>query len=191
MVAALTVYSRIGDRHEVLALTRTVLAGDRLVDADFKVVSISTDDSLASVPASARPSLVSQYAKVRMLAGSLVVGESVQPRPLVDPTKVLMSVAVPVSGVPSGLREGSHVMLIVTPATPPAAPVLVEAMVAAVPRDLAGQVGVATSTAATVALSVEVDPAAAATVGTAKAVAVGVLPPGASFPQPVTPAEGG
>src|SRR3954447_20632337 len=91
MVASLTVYSRIGDRHEVLALARTVLAGDRLADGDFKVVSISSDDSLTTVPASARPSLVGQYAKVRMLAGSLVVGDSVQPGPLVDPTKVLMS----------------------------------------------------------------------------------------------------
>src|SRR4051812_30009475 len=114
MVAALTVYSRIGDRHEVLALARTVLAGDRLVDADFKVVSISSDDALASVRASARLSLVGQYAKVRMLAGSLVVSDSVQPAPLVDPAKALMSVAVPVSGVPSGLREGSRLVLIVT-----------------------------------------------------------------------------
>src|SRR4051794_26250341 len=139
MVAALTVYSRIGDRHEVLVLARTVLAGDRLVDADFKVVAISSDDSLTTVPASARESLVGQYAKVRMLAGSLVVGDSVHPLPLVDRAKVVMWVAVPVSGVPSGLREGSRLVLIVTPATPSAAPVLVEATVAAVPRDLADQ----------------------------------------------------
>ena len=30
VVVALTIYTRIGDRHEVLAVTRTVLAGEQL-----------------------------------------------------------------------------------------------------------------------------------------------------------------
>src|ERR1700712_3386764 len=88
----------------VLAVTRPVLAGERLTDADLRVVSISSDDSIPSVPASARSAMVGQYAKVRMAEGSLLVAESVQARPLVDPSKVLMSVAVPLTGVPTGLR---------------------------------------------------------------------------------------
>ena len=70
-----------------------------------------------------------------MVAGSLLVADSVQARPLVDPSKVLMSVPVPLSGVPAGLREGSRLVLIVTPQTAGrhAPPVLVEATVAAVP----------------------------------------------------------
>ena len=50
-----------------------------------------------------------------------------------------MSVPVPVSGVPTGLREGSRLVLIVTPPSAgagPATPVLVEATVAAVPVEL-------------------------------------------------------
>src|SRR3954452_11065834 len=115
VVAVLAIYTRIGDRQEVLAVTRTVLAGEQLTDADLRVVAISSDDSIPLVPSSARASMVGQYAKVRMVEGSLLVAESVQARPLVDPSKVLMSVEVPVSGVPTGLREGSRLVLIVTP----------------------------------------------------------------------------
>src|SRR5829696_3145529 len=113
---ALTVYSRIGDRQEVLAVTRTVLAGEQLTDADLQEVSISSDGSFASVPAASRSLIVGQYAKVRLVSGSLLVTDSVQSRPLVDPDRVLMSVPVPLTGVPAGLREGSRLVLIVTPA---------------------------------------------------------------------------
>src|SRR4051794_31962911 len=66
---ALTVYSRIGDRHEVLALTRTVLAGEQVTAADLREVSISSDSSFASVPSSSRDSIVGRYAKVRLVSG--------------------------------------------------------------------------------------------------------------------------
>ena len=187
VVAALAVYTRIGDRQDALAVTRTVLAGDQLTEADLKVVSISSDDSFPSVPATDRDLIVGQYAKVRMVQGALVVTDSVQPGPLVDPTKVLMSVPVPLTGVPSGLREGSRLVLIVTPrssGSTDAVPVLVEATVAAVPANLGELVGAETAGATTtVALSVEVPPAAAPTIGAAEAVAVGVLAPGAPFPD--------
>src|ERR1700750_3026856 len=67
VVVALTIYARIGDRHEVLALTHTVLAGEQLSSADLRVVSISSDDSLPVVPSAAMESMVGQYAKVRMI----------------------------------------------------------------------------------------------------------------------------
>ena len=110
---------------------------------------------------------------------------STQPTPLVDPDRILMSVTVPLGGVPAGLREGSRVALIVTPDTTVSAeqqPVLVEATVAAVPRNLAELVGGDSPGSAQVALSVEVDPARAALVGSAESVAVGVLDPSAPFP---------
>jgi hypothetical protein len=188
VVGVLVIYTRVGDRQEVLAVRRTVLAGEQLADADLRVVSISADDSFPSVPATARSSIVGQYAKVRMIDGSLLVADSVQARPLVDPSKVLMSVAVPLSGVPTGLREGSRLMLVVTPDAGEAAPVLVEATVAAVPRNLGELVSGGDSngsSSSTIALTVEVDPNAAATVGPAKAVAVAVL--ASDEPFPTTP----
>lgn len=185
VVAALAIYTRIGDRHEVLAVTRTVLAGEQLTDADLRVVSISSDDSIPWVSASARGSLVGQYAKVRMVEGSLLVAESVQARPLVDPSKVLMSVEVPVARVPVGLREGSLLMLIVMPkgSGNTVQPVLVEAAAVAVPADLGARISGSGSAQSSVALSVEVAPESAVTVGSAESVAVAVVAPDASLPM--------
>jgi hypothetical protein len=187
VLAALAIFTRVGDRREVLALSRTVLAGEQLADADLKVVSIASDESFLAVPASDRGLLVGQYAKVRMLQGSLMAADSVQPEPLVDPARVLMSVPVQLSGVPSGLREGSRLVLIVTPFSTGAGspvPVLVEAMVAAVPANLGQLVGGDGSSSVTsaVALSVEVPAESVAVVGSAESVAVGVLDPKAPFP---------
>lgn len=182
VAVALTLFVRVGDRRDVAALNRTVLAGEQLAASDFKTVSIASDESFPSVSADDVELMVGQYARVRMVAGSLLVAESVQPEPLVDPERVLMSVPVSVSHVPVGLREGSQLMLIVTPASSgSAAPVLVEAMVAAVPGNLV-EVLNGDNGASTVALSVEVDPSSAALVGSADAVSVAVLPPGGEFP---------
>lgn len=184
VVAALTIYVRIGDRQEVLAATRTVLAGEQLSATDFRVVSISTDDDLAVISAQDRDLLVGQYARVRIADGSLVVAESVQPNPLVDSEKVLMSITVPAGGVPTGLREGSRLTLVVSPDPNTATdlqPVLVEAIVAAVPRNLTEAVG-SGSTSTDVALSIEVPPERVALIGSADEIAIGVLDPSAPFP---------
>ncbi len=44
VVAALALYTRIGNRTEVLAVSRDVLAGEQIDDADLEVVSMSSDD---------------------------------------------------------------------------------------------------------------------------------------------------
>jgi hypothetical protein len=185
VVAALALYARIGDRTEVLAVTRDVLAGEQVTDADIEVVSFSSDDAIPTVPATQRSTVVGQYARVRLLAGSLLSSESVQPLPLVDPERVLMSVVVPVGLVPVGLREQSRVALVVTPPSiggdrPP--PVLVEAIVAAIPRNLGEIVGSADAGQGVVAVAVEVPPAYVAVVGEAQAVSIGVLDASAPFP---------
>jgi hypothetical protein len=162
-----------------------VLAGEQITDADIEVVSISSDDAIPTVPAAQRGTIVGQYARVRLLAGSLLSSESVQPLPLVDPERVLMSVVIPVGLVPVGLREQSRVVLVVTPPAvggdrPP--PVLIEATVAAVPRNFGEIVGSAEVGQGTVALAVEVPPEYVGVVGEAEAVTVGVLDGSAPFP---------
>ena len=182
VVAALTVYTRIGDRTDVLVASRTILAGDRLTDADFRVVSLSTDGDLAVTDAAGRDLLVGQYAKVRIEEGSIVSPGAIQPEALVSADRVLMSVLVPAGDVPRGLREQSRVALVVDPGDG-STPQLVEATVAAVPPDLptvlADTAGVRS---AAVALSVEVAPGYVALVGSADEVSVGVLDPSAPFP---------
>ena len=184
VVAALTIYVRIGDRQNVLAVTRTVLAGEQLVASDFRVVSISTDDALNLVPASDRELLVGQYARVRLADGSLLTSGAIQPEPLVDGEKVLMSITVPAGRVPTGLREGSRLTLIVSPNPATSVslePVLVEATVAAVPRNLVEAID-GGSTSTDLALSVEVPPDRVALIGSADDIAIGVLDPSAEFP---------
>ena len=48
VVVVLVVYTRLGDRREVLAVNRTVLAGEQLSDADLRGVSISSLTSWSS-----------------------------------------------------------------------------------------------------------------------------------------------
>ena len=96
----------------MLVATRTVLAGEQLVDTDFRVVSISTEDDLATISASNRNVLVGQYARVRIEAGVVVTPGALQTDPLVSPDRVLMSVLVPAGEVPRGLREQSRVALV-------------------------------------------------------------------------------
>jgi hypothetical protein len=185
VVAALALYARIGDRSEVLAVSRDVLAGEQISDADLEVVSMSSDDGIPTVPASQRSAIVGQYARVRLLSGSLLAADSVQPRPIVDPERVLMSVVVPVGLVPVGLREQSRVVLVVTPPTSGGVrprPVLVGAVVASVPRNLGEIVGAADAGQGVVAISVEVPPQYVGVVGEAEAVSVGVLDRSAPFP---------
>lgn len=185
VVAALTIYVRISDRQDVLALDRTVLAGEQLVASDLRVVSISTDDALAVVPASDRDLLVGQYARVRLAEGALLTAGGVQADPLVAADKVLMSITVSAGGIPTGLREGSRLTLIATPGADTATslePVLVEATVAAVPQNLVDALG-SGSTSADLALSVEVPPDRVVLIGAADEIAVGVLDPSAPFPS--------
>jgi SAF domain len=186
VVAALAIFARVGDRTEVLAVSRDVLAGEQITDNDLEVVSLSSDDRIPTVPASQRSAIVGQYARVRLLSGSLLAIDSVQPRPIVDPDRVLMSVVVPVGLVPVGLREQSRVVLVVTPPTSGGvrpAPVLVDAIVAAVPRNLGEVVGSADAGQGTIALAVEVPPSYVGVVGEADAVSVGVLDGSATFPS--------
>lgn len=184
VVAALALYTRLGDRTEVLAVNRTILAGEVITDADLAVVSLASDDDLATVAASARSAVVGQYARVRLASGSLLVADSLQARPLVTDGRVLMSVEVPAGQVPVGLREQSRVVLVVTsPPTggAPVAPILVDATVTAIPRNLAEVVS-GDRGPTDISLSVEVPAEYVSLVGSAQAVSIGVLDPTTVLP---------
>lgn len=182
VVAALTVYTRIGDRSDVLVATRTVLAGEQTSDTDFRVVSISTEDDLATVSADDRPLLVGQYAKVRIEAGAVLTSSELQPDPLVSIERVLMSVLVPAGEVPVGLREQSRVVLVVAGGTT-TSPTLVEATVAAIPSNLSTVLADTTGVRSqSIPLSVEVAPEFVSLVGSANEVSLGVLDPAAPVP---------
>jgi hypothetical protein len=188
VVAALAVYTRVGDRSEVLMLSRTVLAGEELSAGDLRVVSIASDEEFAAVPAAQLNELVGRYAKYRLPVGSLLVADSVQSTRLVDPERVLGSVTVPIGRVPVGLREQSRVWLVVPLGQDPSGrdrvPLLVEATVIDVPSDLAELIGGDESGRGVVAISVEIDPRYGGIVGLAQSVGVLLIDPNSPLVLP-------
>jgi hypothetical protein len=187
VVVAIAIYTGVGDRTEVLAIRNGMLAGEQIADADLQVVSLSSDDSFPAIPAADRLAVIGQYAKVRLAAGALLVPDAIQSSELVNAGRVRVAVLVPVGLVPVGLREQSRVTLVVSPPRAGATsvpPVLVEAIVLAVPHDLSDIVGSRGAQGDAIALTVEIDPRWVSVVGTAESVSVGVLDAQAAFPDP-------
>ena len=175
VVLALTVYLRVGGRHDVLMLTRDVLAGEQLRDSDVRVVAVAADEVLAVTPAPSRGVVVGQYARVRMVAGSLLAPQALQPAPLVDPGKAVVALAVTAAQIPTGLREGSRLVVTVV-GSGAGPPVLVEAFVVSLPRFEQGAAG---------SLTVQVPIGQVAVVTTATRVAVSVIDPSVALPAGV------
>lgn len=184
IAAGLALYSSMGEDTEVLVLTRTVLAGEQVTAADLRVVSVSSEDDLAWVPASRRGEVIGQYARYRLVQGGFVSAEAVQPGRLVTPGWVLMSVQVPAGEVPVGLRERSDVVLVVTGPGTDGVVSIVNAVVAAVPSNLTGALQASDQGGNDLmALSVEVPTEMVATVGTAASVSLGVVDPANPAPE--------
>ena len=144
-------------------------------------IAVDADDTLRSVDADALPSIVGQYAKVRLVAGSLVVAESLQTAPLVGPGAAVLAIQVPDGALPIGLRERSRVELVVPandPATPPAV----------VPGRVVGLPSAPASVTGMLSLSVEVARQDAAAVVATDDVRVVLVEPGS---DPAYAADGG
>ena len=112
----LAVYRGVNDRTPVLQLARDVPAGQQLVLEDFRSVGVGSDGTFRSVPAGELNALVGSYAKVRLLAGSLLAREVLQSGPLVGAGASVVAVTVPAGEVPVGLRERSKVAVVLVAA---------------------------------------------------------------------------
>jgi hypothetical protein len=172
---SVSVYSKIGHRRDVLMMTRDVMAGEQLRDTDVGLVSLSSDDSLAVAPVGFP--VAGQYAKVRMLRGTLLAPGSLQLQPLVDPARAVVALPITSTQVPVGLREGSRLLVTVISSSPAVPVVVVEATVVAVPVFPAG--------AASGAVSVQVPLSQVATVSSAAKVAISLIDPSVPLPAGV------
>jgi hypothetical protein len=168
------VYSSLDDREPVLQVVRDVPAGEQLRDADVRPIDVDADDTLRAIPADRLSTIVGQYAKVRLVAGALVVAEALQSTPLVSEGSAVVAIQVPEGALPIGLRERSPVELVV--------PVAGDGSTAAPPTIVRGRVvglPTAPSTATgTLSLSVEVPAPLAATVVASDDVRVVLVQPG-------------
>ena len=107
------VYSSVDDRQLVLQAVRDVPAGAAVTQSDLGVVSVDVADSVRTIPSDEMTTTIGRYAKVRLVAGSLVVHEALQDRPLVSPGAGITAVQVPEGALPVGLRERSRVQLVI------------------------------------------------------------------------------
>ncbi len=139
----LTIYSTLDRRSEVLQVLRDVPAGSVIAASDLRIVEAWLDPTINAVSADHLSSVVGLHAKVRLVAGSLVVSEALQLEPLVAPDAAVVSVMVSEGGVPLGLRERSVVLVVIPP--PPFSefvdPQVLPAVIAALPLPVAGSTG--------------------------------------------------
>ena len=82
----LIAYSRLDGSEAVLQMVRDVPAGEQITTDMLRSVDVDADSSVNVVSADRLDSLIGAYAKVRLVAGSLVTSQSLQSGPLVAPT---------------------------------------------------------------------------------------------------------
>ena len=107
------VYSSLDDRESVLQVVRDVPAGEQVAPEDVRAIQVDADDTLRSVGADRVSTIVGQFAKVRLVSGSLVVAEALQSTPLISAGASVVAIQVPEGALPVGLRERSQVQLVV------------------------------------------------------------------------------
>jgi len=167
----LLVFASADKRVAVLQVVRDLPAGTQLTADDVRSIDVSADPSLAVVYAVDLPTVVGQYAKVRIAGGGLLSSGLLQARPLVAPGAAVVAVTLPAGEVPAGLRERSQVEVVMptTGDTLPLPPVTGRVVgLPAAPDSVTGQMS----------LSLEVSSADAVTVANAAAVRVVLIDPG-------------
>lgn len=176
----LYVYSGLDSAEPVVQAVRDVPAGERITADMLRTVDADTDPSVNVIPGDRLDALVGSYAKVRLVAGSLLTAEALQPTPLVSPGTSVVAIQVADGALPIGLRERVPVQLVV-PADRSAtdgAVIAVEGRVVGLPSPTSSALGVQS-------LSVEVAADDAATIAAADDVRVVLLEP-AQDPAAVT-----
>lgn len=164
------VYSSLDDTTTAIQAVDNIPAGTQVTAEMFRAVDVDVDSSVPTISADQLPSLVGQYARVRIVSGQLVVGLAFQPEPIVEPGKAIVAVEVDTDLMPTNVRDRSTLQLVVIGSDD--LPVTVPGRSMEVPVESASGTG-------TVSLSVEVDLAQAPVVAAADVVRVVLLAPAA------------
>ena len=173
-------YSSLDDTTSAVQAIDNIPAGTQVTAEMLRTVDVDVDSSVPVVAGDDLPSLIGQYARVRIVSGQLVVGRAFQPEPIVEAGKSIVAIEVDADLIPTGVLERSTLQLVVLGAD--GVPITVPGRATEVPVDSASGGG-------TVSLSVEVDVEQAPKIATADIVSVVLLPPTASpptSPEPTT-----
>lgn len=178
------VYSSLDDTTTAVQAVENITAGSQVTADMFRIVEVDVDASVPTVTEDQLPLLIGQYARVRVVSGSLVTGLTFQPEPLVQADKAIIAIEVDADLVPTGTRERSNLQLVTLDSD--GAPQTVPGRALEPPMPSASGQG-------TVSISIEVDATQAAALATAEVVRVVLLPPEpdvAAGDQPVAGEEG-
>ena len=137
----LLAYTSLDDAEPVVQAVRDIPAGELIRADDLRVVELEVDDEINIIPGDRLESLVGSYAKVRIVAGSLVVDQSLQSTPLVEPGRSVVAVVVPPAELPVGLRERVAVQVVIPPRSDSEDIDVVDARTVGLPTDVGDTLG--------------------------------------------------
>ncbi len=164
------VYSSLDDTTSAVQAVENIPAGTQVTADMFRVVDVDVDDSVPTVTGDQLPLLVGQYTRARIVSGSLVVGVSFQPEPLVSSGRAVVAIEVDEDLVPIGTRERSNLELVTVGED--------DELVRTAGRALAPP-SASASGQGSVSISVEVEAERAGALAAAEVVRVVLLPPSA------------
>lgn len=168
----LYVYASLDASEPVVQTVRDVPAGEQITADMLRTVDVDVDSTVNVIPGDRLDSLVGSYAKVRLVAGSLVTPEALQPNPLVTAGTSVVAIQVSDGSLPIGLRERVPVLLVVPGggSDTDTAVVSITGRVVGLPTDTSSALGLQS-------LSVEVAAVDAATIAAADDVRVVLVEP--------------
>lgn len=168
----LLIYANLQSAEPVVQVVRDVPAGEQITSDMLRTVDVDADSTVNLIDGDRVDSLVGSYAKVRLVAGSLVTAESLQVMPLVSPGTSVVAIQVADGSLPIGLRERVPVLLVVPEdrSTDGADITSIPGRVVGLPTDTTSALGLQS-------LSVEVAAADAATIAAADDVRVVLVEP--------------
>ena len=116
-LAAVVVYGRLGDRRAVLAVARSVDVGETLDASDLRVVHVSSEPGVHTVPATQRSRIIGRPAAVRLVPGSLLSPAEIADGAGLPDGMALVGAILKPGQFPLGLAPGDTVALVAVPAT--------------------------------------------------------------------------
>jgi hypothetical protein len=129
----------------------------------LRTVDVDADPSVNVIPGDDLATIAGQYAKVRLVAGSLVPPEALQDDPLVSEESAVLAIQVAEGSLPIGLRERVPIVLVVPPRNDGEGPTSIDGRVVGLPQATSDALGlqslsveVARDDAATLAASDDV-----------------------------------
>lgn len=104
-----------GTNRPYLAVVGTVTAGQQITDGDLKVVQVNAASGLAPIPVAQRGTVVGRYARVELVAGTLLTDAQLTDEAVPGQGKQLIGLELKPAQMPARqMRPGEPVLLVIT-----------------------------------------------------------------------------